>query len=231
MSDARYTVTQYIANTREMMDAVSSARWSDPFITTVLGIMHQREWSGLLAANPYTSFNQAPVTTDANGQFTFASLSTGAADAIKNAYKILAVTDGASTVYRESAFMQNPLAAVQQSLPYNERLYYMAGDKVQILPVSAALALTVTVNWTPVPIDQLSAPSVAATFPSGHENIVWLTAAAELLNKGGAESDAANDLLALAKMSRQDMYADFTRRAARPQFMQYPDGSAEWAGR
>ena len=78
-----YSVTQLIANTREMMDATNSDRWNDAFITTVLGIVTGREWSSLLGANPYYTFQQINVTTDANGQIPYSSLTTGTGDTQK----------------------------------------------------------------------------------------------------------------------------------------------------
>lgn len=228
--DAVYSTTQYIANTREMMDAANSARWTDAFITTILGTIHAREWSTLLSANPYVTFAQVSVTTGSTGQFAFSALTTGSGDTKQIAYKMLALTDGASTIYRETSFIAVPLAtSTQYASPY-ARLYYMAGDNVQVLPVTSGLGLVCTVNWTPVPMDQLSTASIKVSFPSGHEKILWLEAAAELLSKGGAETDAAATMRQIASVERTQMFQDFVRRAARPQFMQYPDSASEWAG-
>ena len=224
-----YTRTQLMANTREMMDATNSQRWSDAFVRTALGGVGSSEWQGILAANPYFRFGQRAVTTDASGQFAYTDLNAGSGDSAQNWNRILAITDG-NTVYRQTAFMDVPLATTSNYQTSSGLLWYDAGDDVQILPVSSGLALTVTVNHTPPRIDELSADSVTVDFPSGHESILWLEAAAYLLSKGGAENDAAQTLRAMAERERQDMYAAISRRAARPNFLGYPDTSGDWAG-
>ena len=70
-------VSQYIANTREMMDAANSDRWTDAFITTVLGIVSGREWSSLLGANTYYKFAMRNVTTDSDGKILYTALNSG----------------------------------------------------------------------------------------------------------------------------------------------------------
>lgn len=223
------TRAQAIANTREMMDAVSSQRWQDPFISSTLGVVHAREWSGILGANPYFRFAQRAVTTDANGQFLYTALDSGSGDSAQTHYRILALTDG-QTVYRQTAFMSVPIATTTQyDSPYT-RLWYDAGSSIQVLPVQQGLSLTCSVNWTPPRVDQLSADTVTIDFPDGHEIILWLEAAAILLSKGGAEVDTAQSMKALASIERQQMYSDIGRRTARPEFFGFPDLSSEWGG-
>ena len=223
------TVQQYIDNTRNMMDAASSARWTDVFITTVLGYIFDNEYSSLLAANPYYKLANRAVTCDANGQFLLTALNSGAGDTKQYWGKILALTDG-NSVYRQTEFMSVPLATTQnQGLPYMY-LYYLAGDNIQVLPVSSGLALNCWVNYMPPRIDQLSAVGVAVDWPDGDESILWNLAAAELLTKGGAETQAAADIRALAASQRQSMYQDLSRRTARPLFMGYSDTASEWYG-
>lgn len=224
-----YTVTQLIANTREMMDAANSSRWDDTFIRTVLGIVHSREYSGILGANPYYRFAQRAVTTDANGQFAYTLLNGGSGDTAQTLYRILAITDG-FTVYRQTEFRAVPLATTTNyDAPYN-KLWFDAGANVQILPVQSGIALTVTTSYTPPRPDQLSADSVEVDFPDGHEVILWLEAAAMLLEKGAAESEAADRMRVMANAERQQMMQDLTRRAAMPTFFAYPDSAAEWGG-
>ena len=224
-----YTVSQLIANTREMMDAANSSRWTDAFITTVLGIVHSREYSSILGANPYYRFAQRSVTTAADGTIPYTSLNSGSGDTAQTLYRILGIMDG-FTVYRQTEFRSVPLATqTNYDSPY-QRLWYDAGANIQILPVTNGLTLTITVNYTPPRPDQLSSSSVVVDFPDGHEVILWLEAAALLLEKGGAESDAADRMRTMANLERQQMYQDITRRAARPTFFGYPDLAAEWGG-
>lgn len=222
-------VSQYITNTREMMDAANSDRWTDAFITTVLGIVSAREWSGILGASPYYRFATRSVTTDANGKFLYTALNSGSGDSAETWYRVFAITDG-QTVYQQTKFVDVPIATTSNyETPY-QRLWYDAGNYIQVLPVTSGLALTVTVNHTPPRVDQLSATSVAVEFPAGSECILWLEAAAMLLEKGGAESDAADRMRAMASVERDNLFGDITRRSARPTYMGYPDSSAEWGG-
>lgn len=223
------TRAQAMDNTREMMDARNSQRWSDAFVRTALGIASSGEWSGILKANPYFRFAQRSVTTDTDGQFAYTDLNSGSGDSAENWYRILSISDGNSFVYRQTAFMSVPLATTTNYQTTYDRLWYDAGDDVQILPVSASLALTVVVNHTPPRVDQLSADTIAIDFPDGHETILWLEAAAYLLSKGGAENDAAQTMRAMAQDARESMYADISRRAARPAFLQFSDSAEDWA--
>lgn len=223
------TVSQFITNTREMMDASLSSRWTDSFIKTVGGIVSGREWSSLLGANPYLKFATRTATTDSHGKILYTALDSGAGDTAQTHYRILSITDG-FTVYRQTDFVAVPIATTTNyDSPY-QKLWYDAGDAIQILPVTSGLTLTITVNYTPPRIDQLSSDAVTIDFPDGHEVILWLEAAAMLLEKGGAESGAAERMRAMANVERNQMYQDLTRRAARPQFMLYPDLAAEWGG-
>lgn len=224
------TRTTYMTNVRNQMDAVGSARWSDTEVKTALGIISGEEFSGLLAANPYFKFAQRSVTTNSAGQFAYTGLNSGTTDTIQTWYRILAITDGNMVVYRQTDFQSVPLASsTNYDSPY-ERLWYDAGDNAQVLPVTSGLTLTVSVNWTPVAIDNLSGDSITYDFPAGHESIIWLGAAAFLLDKAGAETDAANVLRASAAARRQQMYQDLARRSAMPISLGYPDLSSDWSG-
>lgn len=224
-----YTRAQLMSNTREMMDATNSQRWSDAFVRTALGGVGSSEWHGILNANPYYRFAQRSVTTNSSGQFAYAALNSGSGDSAQNWNRILAVTDG-NVVYRQTAFMAVPLATSSNYQTTSDYLWYDAGENVQALPVTSGLALTVAVNYTPPRIDELSADSITVDFPSGHESILWLEAGAYLLSKGGAENDAAQTLRAMAEQERQDMYSSIARRAARPNFLGYPDTASDWGG-
>lgn len=224
-----WTKATYLSRTREWMDATGSDRWSDAFLYALLGFAFREEWKGLLDAAPYYRFAQRSVTTDANGVFTLASLDSGSGDSEQNLNKILTVTDGNSVVYRETDFSVVPLGTVgtANSLLYDRR-YYLVGDSVQILPATGGQALTVSVNYTPTPIDDLSGDTVEADFPAGYENVVALMAASDALLKGGAEAGATNDLRELAMKYRQSLYADIARRTATPMLLGFSDRASEW---
>lgn len=226
-----WTKATYLARTRDWMDATDSARWSDNFLYALLGMAFRDEWNGILDTSPYYQFAKREITTDDNGLFALSSLNSGGGDNQENLYRIITITDGASTVYRETDWRQVPLAlsSTQTYLSY-DRTYYLIGDNVQILPQTGNQSLEVGVNWIPTPIDELSNDLATAVFPAGHENLLALTAAGMALAKGGAESQSAGDLLALAQKRREALYGDINRRTATPTFMQYPDRAAVWGG-
>lgn len=224
-----YTRAQLMSNTREMMDATNSQRWSDAFVRTALGGVGSSEWQGILAANPYYRFAQRSVSAGSTGLFPYTDLNSGSGDSAQTWNRILAITDGNSIVYRQTDFMASPLATSSNYQSPSASLWYDAGTNVQVLPAAAA-SLVVSINHTPPRIDQLSADNVTVDFPDGHESILWLEAGAYLLSKGGAENDAAQTLRAMAEQERQDMYAALARRSARPTFLGYGDTSGDWAG-
>lgn len=221
----------YMTNTRNQMDAVNSARWGDPEVITALGVISGEEWSGILGANPYYRFAQRACTTDANGQIAYTALDSGSGDTAQNHYRILGITDGNSVVYRQTTFQAVPLAtSTNYDSTLYQRLWYDAGANLQILPKQTSVAITITVNYTPPTIDALSADSIAVDFPVGHEAVIYLGAAAFLLDKGGAQTEAANILRASQAARRQQMYQDLARRAARPISLGFPDLASDWGG-
>lgn len=223
------TTTQLIEQTREMMDAVGSSRWSDAIIKTVLAQVYDEEWSNILSAAPYYTFQQLSVTTDANGQIPFSALNTGSNDAQRNFYRILSLTDG-NIVYSETRFQDVPLATTTNYLPNYARLYYLAGEMVQVLPVGSGTPMFAAVNYKPTALNDLSADTVPISWPANSEGVLTASAAAKLLLKGGAEVPAANNFRAMANDERQSLLDDLRRRTINPTRMAYPDSPNSWAG-
>lgn len=226
-----WTKATYLARTRDWMDATASDRWSDQFLYSLLGMAFRDEWQGMLDTNPYYRFAKRSVTTDSNGAFLLTDLNSGGGDAQQNLFKIITLTDGANTVYRETDWRQVPLAlsGTEDYLSY-DRQYYLIGDTVQILPQTGSLSLQVGVNWTPTPIDELASDLSLVDFPAGHEHLLTLVASGMALAKGGAETQSAADILALAKQRRDALYGDISRLTSNPTFMQFPDHSSVWGG-
>ena len=220
---------QLVALTREYMDAVGSQRWSDETIKTVLNGVYDEEWSNILNAAPYYTFQQLSVTTDANGQIPFASLNTGSGDAEKNFYRILSVSDG-NVLYDQTEFQYVPLATTTNYLPTYPRQYYYVGEIVQILPVGSGTDLYIAVNYKPPALADLSTDSVVVDFPSNSDTLLAVNAAYKLLLKGGAELQAAMTYKKLADEERQGLLDDLRRRTINPTRMAYPDQKYDWSG-
>lgn len=223
------TKAQLIALTRETMDAVASDRWSDATITTVLSSVYGDEWSNILNAQPYYTFAKRTVTTDGDGMVSFSALSSGSGDSQQNFYRVLSVSDG-NVLYTQTRFQDVPLATTTNYLPTYPRLFYTAGQALQILPVAASTTLYVYVNYKPTAFNQLATSSSVIDFPDGGELILANEAGAMLLNKGGAESAAARVLREEAKLQRAAMLDDLRRYTIQPTLMAYPDQKYEWGG-
>jgi len=226
---AAITTSTLISETREYMDAVGSDRWSDSLIKTVLNSVFEAEWSNILNAAPYYKFATRTVTTDANGQFALSDLDLDSGDSSQYWYRIMSVSDG-NYLYQQTRFQDVPLATTTNYLPSHPRLYYIAGDNVQILPVASDVTMTIGINYKPQSIsDLLSDSSSVVDFPrNSHLILVW-EAAAQLLLKGGAETSAAVDLKALARQERESLLDDIRRRTINPTMMAYPDNKSDWA--
>src|SRR5215510_9534765 len=97
-----WTVRQFLDNTRMFMDAESSERWTDSQLTSIGGIVHTDEWSGILNANPYYRISRVPVTLDSQGRLPLALLTTGAGDATQKFYRVLTGPTDGSILWRET---------------------------------------------------------------------------------------------------------------------------------
>jgi hypothetical protein len=222
----RADLVQY---TREAMDAVNSDRWSDSLIKSVLNVVYDDEWSNLLNASQYYTYGMRSVTTDSNGVVAFSALNSGGGDSQQNFYRILSVSDG-NVLYSQTRFQDVPLATTTNYLPTYPRLYYIVGEQVQILPVSSSLSLYVAVNYKPTSLQDLLTDASTITFPLGGEWIIANEAGGRLLNKGGAESGAAQVLKREAAELRAGMLDDIRRRTINPTMLAYPDQKYDWSG-
>jgi hypothetical protein len=220
---------QLVELTREAMDAVGSDRWSDNLIKSVLNVVYDDEWSNLLNASQYYTYGMRSVTTDVNGVVPFSALNINGGDNQQNFYRILSVSDG-NVVYAQTRFQDVPLATTTNYLPTYPRLYYIVGEQVQILPVASGTSLYVAVNWKPTALSDLATDASTINFPLGGEWIIANEAGARLLNKGGAESGAAQVLKREAAELRAGLLDDIRRRTINPTMLAYPDQKYDWAG-
>lgn len=223
------TRAQMVSLTREYMDAVGSDRWSDSLITTVLGSVFDEEWSNILNAAPYYTFATRTVAQDANGQIALTSLNGGSGDSEQNFYRILNMSDGNAN-YSETRYQDVPLATSTNYFPPYGYAYYLAGSYVQILPIGSGTSMTIGVNYKPTNIVDLASDSSTITYPEHSELVLVYAAAAELLNKGGAESNAAQTLMMMADKARSSLLDDLRRRTINPTRMAYPDSRGDWGG-
>lgn len=228
------TRAQLVNDTREFMDAIgpsgqASGRWSDSLIKTVLNQTFDSEWDLLLDAVPDYTFALRQVTTDANGQVALSSLNSGTGDSQQNFRRILSVSDG-NVLYAQTRFQDVPLATTTNYLPTYPRLYYIAGDYVQLLPVSGGVGLYIGVNHKPTALLDLVSDSSIVVYPENNHLVLVYAGAAQLLRKGGSESSEAQVLAKMADEERATVLDTLRRRTINPTRMAYPDLKYEWGG-
>lgn len=228
------TINQLITQTRRLMDAVGSDRWSDEEIADTLSYVYDAEWSRVLQAAPYYRFQSVAITTAADGTFPLASLSTGSGNAEKNFYRILSVNDG-NTEYGETRYQDVPLATTSAYLPYLRKLYYLAGDNYQVLP-TGAVTLNVVVNYKPtslrdyVDVGATDKWDIPVDWEPNDEMLLVYEAAARSLMKGGEAMATANSFLQMANSERADFLDNIRRRTINPTRMAYSDMASDWSG-
>lgn len=223
------TRSDLIALSREYADAVNSSRWTDDLVLTVASAVCDNEWSNLLNAAPYYTFAQRSVVTDAQGRIPLASLDHGAGDTAQYWYRILSVTDSVLQ-YAQMEYLDAPMLADDVTWSWDRPAFYIAGDYLHIVPRTPNLTLRVTVNYKPPRLKQLSNGLALVPFPAGNEMLLAYETAAQMLLKGGAESQAANVLRAQANDERRVLLDDIRRRTTQPTFMLYPDRRGDWGG-
>ena len=213
--------------TRQFMDAVDADRWSDSLIVTVLGAAFEEEWSNILNAAPYYTFASRTVAQDTNGQILLTALDGGSGDNEQNHYRILNVSDGNSN-FSETRYQDVPLATSTNYFPPFGYAYYLVGNYIQCLPIGSGTQMIIAVNYKPTNIVDLASDASVITFPEHDELLLAYNAAAQLLNKGGAESNAAQVLTRMADAERASMLDDLRRKTINPTRMAYPDMRGDW---
>lgn len=217
--------------TREVADMVDSPRWSDTNVDALLGLAQWTEQSGLLNANRQFYLQKVDVTQDDDGRFAIADLTTGSGNDTKHFYRILTVAqpnNSAATAqlyYRETNYESYPNPQPSTSLPY---VWYRYGQEIQIIPQCGGQAMSITVNYRTVPVDQLADDGDDVQFPEGYEKLLAYVAGASMLDKGGAEAGAANVLLANAESIRQAMLLDLGRVGTMPIIARSFDNPQDW---
>lgn len=226
------TVQNAIDLTREIMNAVSSTQWSDTTLTTWCGMASWQLWANILNANRYWKMQQVTVTEDSSGQFNISSLNVGSGDTKTYFYRVLSVAQPAGQTaqvqyfYRQARYEDYPNPQPNTSLPY---VWYQFGSKIQILPVASGQALTITTNYRPPSVSQLSGPSIAIDFPEGYEPLIPWRAAQMALVKGGSEVQAAADIKRKADDMENQMLQDLGRIARWPIIAESFDQPGDWA--
>lgn len=224
-----WTRLDFTTAIREEARATSSPRWSDDRALKLLGHVHSREFKRLLDVNPDYRTATLSVTADTSARIAKSSLSTGAGDSKQRLYKVRGISSSALPYQQVDAadWQLSSSAATQAS---GTGVWWEAGSYLQLLPGDASQALSVVVNHTPTPADELSADTVAPDWPEDHELLLVYETAALMLARGGDETDAAADFQALAGALREALYAELGRPSTRPTAWRYGDSAGDWGG-
>lgn len=224
------TRTQLRTRALKRADADGSGRWDATAageVDQLGGIVFDREWRRILNANPYYKFNTVTLNSDsATGRYPIASLTTGAADAVKRFYRIIGVRID-DVMYEEVPFKEWTLA---ETLAMSPRVWWYEGDNIMALPKALSKPGVFSVNYIPCRIDNLAGDGSTVDFPDGYEDVLVLEWAKHILIKGGAETQEALTMGALAEELRTDMLQDIARRSTNPLRMRYADSAWDWAG-
>lgn len=223
------TRDEVVTDIKDYMDATNSDKWGSSTILSTLDSVFDSEWSRILGAAPYYRFAQRSVTTAADGTFPLTDLNSGTGDSQQLWYRIISITDG-NYVFAETRFQDVPTAISSNYRPVWDRLYYFAGDSVQLLP-AATTALTVAVNYKPTAPSALADGSSTVDFPANSHLILAWETAGRLLVKGGEETQAAADMFKLAEAERDKLLSDIQRRSIAPVRLMPPDSIFDWASR
>lgn len=224
-----FTRDQLVTEARAIADAENDTRWSATTVLRHADVVFDREWGRVLASFPNLRLSHLTPSVDADGYVLKSDLNSGSADSLKRFYRIVGVRAGQRR-YRPvdtSDYLLTPELGEGQS----GYVYWWEGDMLRLSPPPASgETLTVTVTHRPQLPFALSAGSVAVTFPEPWEMLLAYGIAAQMLAKGGTETNAASDLIALADGMRDDMLADISRREQDPVMWRYSDRAADWNG-
>lgn len=223
-----WTKAQWVEETVQVADAKNDPRWSATTTLLLLGAVHLREWRRLLDHKHTLRMQTLAVTRDASGRVAWSDLSTGSADAMKSVHRVLAVYDGAQW-YDFEEWRLSPLAGNATDGGADRAVWRREGDYLQVAPAVAG-ALSVMVSHLPTAINLLSTNATPAEWPDSFEHVIVFEAASRMLRKGGAETEASNELAALASQFREDMFSALGRETIEPRQMLLGDDPASWGG-
>ena len=213
--------------TKDAMDATAANRWSAAIIANGLDHVWTREWKGILDTNRYYRFRKVTVNAQTDGSILLTDLDTGSAATTRTHYKVLALSQ-ADQEYDERQFGEFPLA-LELDAAAEARLWYLAGDRIQLLPATASASTKIWVNDIPAK-PSLVPDATAITFPDSYELVLAYQCGAFLLGKGGAEEAGSRYLDSMAQRVRDDMLQSIARPGVKPNAVSAADRPGDWGG-
>lgn len=226
----------------QQADAVGSSRWDATAggeVDRRLSRAADKLWGRILSAAPSVRQSIRTPQADSQGRFLVTALSdTSSADAQERFFRVHAFwLDGAEYLFAQDghklvrAWQQSAGTTSGSRVLGGERLWWRMGTYIYTLPpVANALADAVVVSHRPTLVDQLSGDGKTVEFPDGAELILATWGAAELLMKGGAETEASIALRASVQEDLDELLQDLSRPSGDPQSVRFGDDPSDWAG-
>lgn len=221
-------------DTLRTADAFGSGRWDRApggEVDRRISGVFDRIWYRILNANKQYRVADRTPTSDVSGRYLVSDLTQGLGDAAQRFYRILAVlVDGRQ--YQGPVDLTTWTAAAQATTAGDAgpAIWYQEGLNLNLLPQQAGKTADIWVNWIPARPSVLSDDNAIVDFPDGHEDVLITLAAARLLMKGGAETQASLELKADITEDYEELLQDVARIATKPLTMNFTDSASDWAG-
>lgn len=213
--------SEIVAAARERADATRSGRWNDTDLGIMLGSVHWREWANILSSNPDYRLRAVSVSSNPSGVVAKSALSSPTAFT----YRVRAVkSEGQFHSLTQFSDLPDPSMSADEG--WVGKKWYESGESVQLIPARQTTA-TFWVNYRPKKASALSDVD-NVDFPDGYEHVLVYGLAGEMLLKGGAETEAAADLMRFRDGLREDMLADIRRFSSTPTYVQPNDDASSW---
>lgn len=214
-------------------DAYQSGRWDATAggeVDQKIGDVFDQLWRQMLNVNSEYRLGRRTPVSDATGRYLIASLTAGIGDTLERFYRILTVMiDGRQ--YEGPVPARNWAAYELQGAGGNPLVWYQEGTSLVALPIQALKAADlILVNWIPQRPDRLEADESEVIWPDGREQVLVNWAAAKLLMKGGAETQASVELRGDVQDAHDEMLEDIGRLSTNPRQVQHSDDAGIWAG-
>ncbi len=213
-------------------DAYGSGRWDATPGGEVDGHISDafdQLWRQILNANEDYLVAKRTPTSDATGRYQLSELTVAVGDELQRLYRI-------KGVYIDGRKYEGPVSAKQYAAAEIMDLgvqfvWYQEGQAIVALPIQANKAATaIMVNYQPQRPDQFEGDDSTVQFPDGHEKVLVYWSAAEILTKGGAETQASLELRAFVQDAHDELLESVGRLSTNPRTLQYSDDPGEWGG-
>ncbi len=221
-----FTKAEFRTLTQQFLDDPNAKRWSATNIDLLIQVTQDTIWAAILDRDPYWVSQLDTITADLTSPGTFSTANGG--DLTKRFYKIQSIvrnTREYGQIHRKNVIIEaNEVKATDAESDF---VYFFFGPVVHLLPYETAPDVEIRYSFYPTIFNGL-ADGTAVEWPEGHEDALFLGAAALSMAKGGKEDNSA--VMGLADRARQRMFEAIERRAPGPMMPFLTSGTTSWGG-